>query len=221
MSVRNMCFLSVGHKARLRGQIITGARNYKKYLANKVFKIICEDGEEVDIRFFASDFKHLTGLYSNLDDEEFYQKCVLGIVDIGNIDTNQKYNWSTLKVKGNHIENIHELLYKDCKKTLLLNALDTNTYVFPYAVKNTVSNMCVGFVSGINKARSLRKASSSTKFRTEKTIIAVFAKTLETCTYNELVYISDVLGTYEKDQSLLDKLDNNIQMKFLEIITRP
>lgn len=221
MSVRNMHSLSVGHKAKLRGQIITGARNCNKYLMNKVIKIICEDGEEVDIRFFSSDFKHMTGLCSNLSNEDSYQRCVLGTIDIGNINTNQKYNWSTLKAKGNHIEKIHELLYKDCGKTLLLNALDTNTYVFPYAVKNTLSNMCVGFVSSINKARSLRKASSSIKFGSEKTIIAVFAKTLENCKYNELIYISDIRGTYKKNESLLEKLDNNIQIKFLEIITRP
>lgn len=221
MSVQGKYSLSVGHKTKLRSQIITGARNYNKYLVNKIFKIICEDGVDVDIRFFASDFKHMTGLYSNLDDEAFYQRCLRGTIDVGNIDTNQKYNWSTLRVKGNHIEKIHELLYKDCKKTLLLNSLDTNTYVFPCAVKNIVSNMCVGFVSNINKARSLRKASSSLKCRSEKPVIAVFAKPLENCKYDELVYISDVLGTYKKNEALLDKLDNNIQMKFLEIITKP
>ena len=36
--------LSAGHKAKLRKQLIVGARNYNKYLANKIFKIICDDG---------------------------------------------------------------------------------------------------------------------------------------------------------------------------------
>ena len=43
--------LSNGHKAKLRKQIISGARNYNKYLINKVFRIVCEDGTEVDIRY--------------------------------------------------------------------------------------------------------------------------------------------------------------------------
>lgn len=221
MSVHSENSLSVGHKARLRKQIITGARHYNNYLVGKVFKIVCEDGTEVDIRFYVSDFKHMTGLRSNLDDESFYERCVSGTIDIGNIATDQKYNWSTLRTKGSHIERIHELLYKDCSKTLLLEMLDTHTYLFPYAVKNIANNMCVGFVSPVNKARSLRKASASLKFRLEKNIIAVFAKSAECSAYHELVYISDVLGVYEKDESLLNELDDAIRMRFLELVTRP
>lgn len=221
MSVHSKNFLSTGHKMRLRTQIIIGARHYNRYLVGKVFKIVCEDGMEVDIRFHISDFKHLTGLRSNLDDESFYKKCVSGTIAIGNIDTNQKYNWNTLRTKGKHIERIHELLYRDCNKTLLVEMLDTHTYVFPYAVKNMVNNMCVGFVSSINRARSLRKANTSVKFRLEKPVIAVFAKLAECSRYHELIYVSNVLGVYKKDESLLNELDDVIQMKFLELITRP
>ncbi len=220
MGTRHIYSLSDGHKTKLRKQIIIGARNYKKYLTGKVFKIICEDGTEVDVRFFGSDFKHLTGLDSNLDNEKFYKNCVCGIIDIGNINNNQKYNWATLRTKGKSIEKIHELLYSDCQKTLLLELLHTNTFIFPYAVKNVVNNICVGFASDANKARSLRKASSSLNSKSQKSIIAIFAKLSERDKYHELVYVSNVVGIYKKDEGLLNKLDNNIQMKFLEIITR-
>lgn len=221
MSTRNMNLLSVGYKIKLRKQIVAGARNYNKYLVNKVFKLVCEDGTEVDLRFFTSDFKHMTGLYSNLNDNLFYENCVSGRIDLGNINNKQKYNWATLRTKGRNIERIHELLYTNCRKTLLLEFLDTHTLVFPYAVKNLANNMCVGFVSNVNRARSLRKASSSINAKSEKSIIAIFAKSSERDKYHELVYVSDVLGVYERDEGLLDKLDDNIQMKFLEIITRP
>lgn len=56
MSTRHIYSLSDGHKTKLRKQIIIGARNYKKYLTGKVFKIVWEDGTEVDVRFFGSDF---------------------------------------------------------------------------------------------------------------------------------------------------------------------
>ena len=83
-----------------------------------------------------------------------------------------------MRIKGNYIEKIHELLYKNGKKTLLLESLVTHTYVFPYAVLNHDNNMCVGFVSNINRARSLRKASSSLNAAMTKRISAVFAKTM-------------------------------------------
>lgn len=213
--------LSIGHKVKLRTHIINGARNYDKYLTNKIFKIVCEDGLVIDVRFFITDFKHMTGLYSDLNDTAFFKECLSGNISTGNIDTDQKYNWSTLKTKGNHVENIHQLLYKDGKKILVSEVLDTKTRVFPYAIKNMSSNMCVGFVDNINRARSLRKASTSSNVKTERNIIAIFAKPLSSQKYNELVYISDVFGVYEKDEALLEEFSNDIQLKFLEILTKP
>lgn len=61
---------------------------------------------------------------------------------------------------------------------------------------------------------------SSLNSKSLKSIIAIFAKLSERDKYHELVYVSNVVGIYKKDEGLLDKLDNNIQMKFLEIITR-
>lgn len=213
--------LSEGHKEKLRNQIVTGARNYKKFLMDKVFLIVCEDGFEYEARFFKRDYKHLTGLYSNLNDEIFFEYCCKGIIDKGNIDTNQKYNWGTLKKKGTLIQNIHELLYKDDQKTLLLEALDTNTCVFPIAIKDINNDICVGFVSDIHKARSLRQAKSSNKASMEKRIIAVFAKKNGTEWFDELVYLSSIKGVYEKNEGLIEKIDEKKRIHFLEILTKP
>ena len=114
-----------------------------------------------------------------------------------------------------------ELLYKDGKKTLLLESLTTNTYVFPYTVINNSNNMCVGFVSNMNKARSLRKASSSVNSLSKKSIIAIFAKSPGSVKYDELVYILNLLNVYKKNEMLLNQLSNSLQIKFLKIITKP
>lgn len=58
----------------------------------------------------------------------------------------------------------------------MLEALYTNTYVFPVAIKDIANDICVGFVSNIHKARSLRRAKNSTNAKAEKRIIAVLAK---------------------------------------------
>ena len=74
------------------------------------------------------------------------------------------------------IQNIHELLYKDDDKTLLLECLDTRTHIFPCAIRDDKNNVCVAFAGSLCKARSLRKATSSFKADTTKKIIAVLAK---------------------------------------------
>ena len=180
--------LTEGHKLRLQGNIIQGAKNYEKYLNDKCFKIICEDGSETIVRFFQGDFKHLTGIESDLIDDDFYDKCLNSKISTGNILTEQKYDWSTLKGKSNRIVNIHNLLYADAEKTLLLNGLKVHTNTFPVAIRNDSINSCVAFASNINKARSLRKAGSSHDTQVEKKIVAIYAKKNGEQEFTEMVY---------------------------------
>jgi len=183
--------LTEGNKSRLRASIIQGAINFEQYLNNKIFLILCEDNSQTKIRFFQEDYKHLTGVYSDLNDSEFYDKCKQGIISTGNISTLQKYDWSTLRKKCGKVEQIHELLYSKADKSLLLNQLRTHTTVFPVAIRNDSENICIGFVDDINKARSLRNAKNSFDADTEKKIIAIFGKKNGTEKFEEKVYAKE------------------------------
>lgn len=180
--------ISEGNKNRLRNKIIQGAKNYDIFLNNKKFLIICEDNSKIEINFFKEDFKHLTGINSDLSNSEFYKKAVNGTLSSANILTEQKYNWATLKGKSNRIEKIHEMLYQDADKTLLIKELVTHTNIFPYAIRNDAMNICVAFVSSINRARSLRKAGSSKDVSKEKSIIQILMKNNEDDDYKEIIY---------------------------------
>lgn len=218
--VRTTEILTEGHKEKIRKQLIEGARNYKHYLMNKIFLIVCEDGTEYEVRFFKGDYKHLTGIRSDLPDNDFFEYCVNAKIDRGNIETTQKYDWGTLKKKGRMIQKIHELLYKDDQKTLLLEALDTKTYVFPIAIKDIANDICVGFVSDIHKARSLRRAKNSNNAKAEKRIIAIFSRKNDTAVFTELVYLSEVNSVYRENEHLIEKLDETIKIRFQEILVR-
>ena len=86
---------SISKKSSLRDHIISGSRNYKKFLVRKYFGIIDEEGTIHEVCFYTTDFKHLTGLYSLLSDEKFFDECVRGHITIADISTNQKYDWNT------------------------------------------------------------------------------------------------------------------------------
>lgn len=180
--------LSEGHKERLREKVILGAKNFEKYLNDKCFKIICDDNSETIVRFFQYDFMHLSGIESNLSNHDFYNKCLHSTISTGNILSEQKYNWATLKSKTDRIEIIHELLYTDADKTLLLNDLAVHTTNLPVAIRNDHLKTCIGFMTNINKARSLRKASTSQGARVEKKIIAIYGKKNGTQEFSEVVY---------------------------------
>lgn len=211
-------FLSEGHKERIRNRIIHGARMYHKYLCNKTFMVLCDDGSEEIVRFYKEDFQHLTGLISNLSDCIFFEHCLSGTIDKGNISSSQKYDWSTLNKKSKRIENIHHLLYNDGDKTLLLEDLYTNTYIFPVAIKNIGTDICIGFVTKRNRARSLRNSRNSNNAKSEKKIVAIFAKKESQPMYDELVYISSIYKIYEMNSTFPNKLSNLLRNRLECII---
>lgn len=209
-------------KSKIRERIIEGARNYKNRLMNKTFGIVAEDGVIYQIHFYKNDFKHLTGVTSNLNDSNFFNECVCGRISDGNIDTIQHYNWSNINHKTQNVKVIHELLYKDCSKTIAIDSLVTHCIVFPLALKSTQSNMCVGFVSSQLRARSMRKASNSygSSPIAEKKVIAIFGKPTNALLYNELVYISDVKNVYDKCPGILEKIEPSMKDRFEYILPK-
>lgn len=72
-----------------------------------------------------------------------------------------------------------------------MNELITNTRVFPLAIRNDDTDVCVGFVGRINKARTLRKARTSQKTSAERNIIAVFGKRNSDELFDEIVYVKN------------------------------
>ena len=198
--------LTDGNKNRIRENVINNA-----FLNKKVFKIFCSDGTTVCVRFFSDDFKHLTGLESDLSESNFFKMCLEEKINNGNILSEQKYDWSTLKNKMTRISNLQDLLYSKSDKILLLKNLNTHTKVFPTAISNDSINTCVAFVGSINKARSLRKAGTSKDADDEKEIIMIIAKKETLNVYDELVYLKDAKKLEVCPKSIFMDIDNKIK----------
>lgn len=180
-------------KERFRKNVIKGARSYNR-LVGKRFLILTEDNNYQEIEFHVADFKHLTGLQSNLNDDRFFYNSRKGILELGNIKNNQKYNLNTLKHKTNKIQNIDKLIYADINQELVLIGIRTDTYTFNLGIKNEKENICVAFVGKDNHARSLRR--KNTDSTNELKIIAIFEKQMRTDVskekYNSIVYMKNV-----------------------------
>lgn len=213
--------ISLNHRRRLREKAINGATQYAHFLMDKVFLVVCEDGKEYELRFLKSDYRHLTGISSNLDDDTFFEHCKSRTLDVGNINEYQKYNWDTLKTKTDRVSQIHRILYDNIQNALFMINLHTNTRDFPVAVKNTNIKACVGFVDNNNKARTLRKYSSSNNADEQKKIYLIIARKQNANLYDEIVYTSGVEDIYNVNRGILGKMEEKLQNKYLEILTSP
>lgn len=202
----------------LKAKIINGAREYKKYLIDKDFQIICEDGTSHIVRFFKADFLHLTGIRTDLSEDNFFMNSVHGILDVSNIKEEQKYNWPTLKSKAVRIEKIHKILYENVKNSLFMINLHTNTLAFPVAIKNSNIDTCVGFIGNINKARTLRKYNNSNDADKQNRIVAILEKKQIEGEYNKLVYITSVKELYEKKPDVIDCIAEGLRERLSYIV---
>lgn len=192
-----MYIMNSSHKQYLKDKYIEGAKQYKNHLMNKEFLIICEDGDFSVVRFFKKDFLHLVGIETTLNEDNFFDNCCDGMLSENNIDSKQKYNWSTLKSKAIRIEKIQTLIYENVKESLFIINLHTNTADFPIAIRNAITDTCVGFRGKLNKARTLRKYSNSGNADTEKRIIAIFSKQQDTSKrFDSLIYITTIQELY-------------------------
>lgn len=219
--MRNLYFIDENKRKKLRENAIAGAREYSHYLVNKDFLILCEDGTAHILHFYKADFRHLTGIKSNLSDEDFYNNCVNGYLDVGNISAYQKYNWATLNSKSKRIAQIHRIVYYNIQDSLFMINLHTNTMNFPVAVKNTSIDACIGFFNPNNKARTLRKYNSSNNAEQQKKIELIVAKRTGLLLYDELIYVSTVKNIHTLNSTIVEQLSAGLQNKFLEILTKP
>lgn len=193
--------------------VIAGARSYSK-LINKRFLILTEDNCFTEIEFHINDFKHLTGLSSNLEDRAFFKHALKGTLTKENINEFQKHNLNTLKHKCAKIQQIDKLIYANGNENLVLTNLVTDTYIYNIALKNQKNNICIGFVGKDNHARSLRK--KNTHSEQELSIIAIFEKNInETLSheYSKIVYLRNIVGVKENILDYKVYLSDELQQK--------
>ena len=184
--------LNESKRTAIRNKIITGADKYNKFLMNKVFLVICEDGSLHNVRFFAKDFQHLTGILSDLSQKDFFQKSLDKTLTVDNILEEQKYDGYTLKYKTNIIENIERIIYGDSSESLFMLNLHTRTFDYPVAIRNSGLKGCVGFKQASHRARTIRKYANSGNADKELKIIGIFSKSQEAPKYTEFVYLSGI-----------------------------
>ena len=98
-------------KSTIKNKLIQAASNYSKLLDKKV--IISSDSFDVSntyiIRFFKTNFVHLTGVSTSLTPNDFYEKCLSGLLEEDDFELNR-----TPEQKGLVRLKMKHLPYIDC-----------------------------------------------------------------------------------------------------------
>lgn len=216
---KSLTHISSPEKIFLREKIINGARNYEKYLKDKTFLIISDNLEVYSITFPIMKYKHLTGLYSSLDSEDFYKQCKKGTISISQIDDFQKYNLKTLRKKAKKVENIQRVIYSDTTNSLFLKNLHTNTAIFPIGIVNDNLNVCLGF-GDLLQVATLRTSNNSKNADELRKILCIFEKNSNEANFTKIIYISNIKDVFEKKKELFAFLSPEIINKISYVLNK-
>ena len=212
--------LNARNKRVLTQYIKQAAVLYNKYLLNRDFLIICDDFSTYKIRFHRRKFKHLTGIKTSLSEINFFNNALNGIIAESDLNTQQKYDFSTLKKKCCRLTKADLFLNSHTKTTLLLECLHTNTYDFPIAINNIELDMCVACKSNHSffEASSLRTSSNSKNASKIKTIICVISKMQSEEKFTNINYISNIKLIVNNVPDFKNIISDEIADKFSYII---
>lgn len=133
-------------KKKMLHVISKAAYNYEKYLNNKHFLIVFQEGRKtkyVQIGFRNMHFLHLTGVKTHLSAQRFYHACLCGKLAEKDVELDKG---GKVQQKLMVLSHLHNLLYHSCWIGDFVN----NGVVIrsDYFIGDTKAVLCVGFRHG-------------------------------------------------------------------------
>ena len=196
-------------KANLRKQIIVAANEYSQHLAGKVFLYVYGN-EYFEISFMTKQFKHLTGVASNLKANDFYNKAKSKTLTINQFwfDKDHLYN------------NAKEKVPCLCNLSVLTNSLvcvvknvSTLTFTYKIGVTNLKFTLCLtenldknnNKINDLLLPRSLRVKDKSIENSSDGDFIDfIFERDASVNTYTTLTYSDNNKPIPESIAHLID-----------------
>lgn len=201
-------------KAQIIKRIHNAALAYKKYFIGNTYMFVFEN-QYIEVMFKKSSFLHLTGVYTKLNAENFYNHAVLkkGLrpqeVLFG---TNNPYDLANKKTK--YLSDLYKITLTD---VVIATNIRTMTFTYGIGVTNFEFIVCLGDDTDLNgRLKSTCKIPYS--FRVEEIaddrfqdlyeVSHVFKKKTGTKKYDEITY-----GDITNLSSLSEEIKNKIELK--------
>lgn len=202
--------ISIDDKNKLIDLIQNSANYYKEKMLGKSFLILFDDGRNLEILFKKSDFKHLTGVSSDLSAEDFYNKAIRkkGIqLKPNEIYTTLNHPMYLAKRKMESFSNIYDLFIN---QSYLLETIHTNTRIYSFGMADfKITLLCEKYKKDKNyhTATSLRTNSLVSKSKNFYQLECVFVKTKYYMKYTDMIFPVEKDKTYfRKHKDKLDKI---------------
>lgn len=180
-------------RERIVEEIKLAADLYKRYLVGKRFLYVFE-GRYIEVIYKAINFKHLTGVATNLSARQFYGYATKKMLQASQIYFTSKHPYVLCKRKIAHIGEVAVLAGAE---SFMLEEIITNTKMYKFGTTNLDFTLCLDKEvddKGNEKGdcyvvESLRDEDCFVKSKTAYVVTHIFSRANDTKKYTELLYM--------------------------------
>ncbi len=197
-------------------QICIAAKQYKKKLVGKTFLYVF-DGRYIEVMFKTSNFKHLTGVESNLSAKSFYKLAVDGKLQGTQIFFSAQHPFQLSKRKIQHINNISNLATSE---SFLLEDITTSTQTYKFGSTDLNFTLCFNKQNptGIKSdayftVESLRDEDCFDRSANVYSITHILARANDIPIYTDVLYIEKGKSLSDIPQSVFSKLSAELKQQ--------
>lgn len=216
MGVKNIT-QKQNNKNKITTDIINAAKSYKRNLVGKTFLYVF-DNQYIEVMFKAKDFRHLTGVDTNLTAQDFYKKAHSGILRPNQIYFSARHPYPLAVKKLKHLQNISSLTINEC---FMLKDITTQSEVYKFGTTDLHFSICFNQETddkGIKKgncyiAKSLRDEDCFTKSDKVFIITHIFSKPNDQKLYENEIYRENGYAISDLPSNIISMLSKDLLNK--------
>ena len=198
-------------RASLVKEICKAARLYKEHLVGSRF-LYAFDGRYIEVIYKVANFKHLTGVETNLSAKKFYEYAVKNQLQASQIHFSAQHPYSLCTRKIKHICQIATLASSEC---FMLEEIKTNTPTYKFGTTDLNFSLCMNKELDSNGeakedcyiVQSLRDEDCFSRSRAAYVVTHILSRRNDEKIYTELRYISQSSSIDDLSDEILAMVD--------------
>lgn len=199
-------------------QIHIAAELYRKNLVGRKFLYVF-DGRYIEVIYKRANFRHLTGVATNLSARSFYSKAAQHILTTNQIDFTSVHPYSLCIRKLQHIVQIASMASSE---SFMLEEITTNTQRYKFGTTDLKFSLCMNKEtddSGNEKGecyvvQSLRDEDCFSKTKDVYIVTHIFSKPNDEKKYSQLLFEDSSIACNSVPQAVMEMLDDDLQKHF-------
>ena len=201
-------------RASLVKEICKAARLYKEHLVGNRF-LYAFDGRYIEVLYKVANFKHLTGVETNLSAKKFYEYAVKNQLQASQIHFSAQHPYMLCTRKIKHICQVATLASSEC---FMLEEIKTNTQTYKFGTTDLNFSLCMnkefdryGYAKDdCYIVQSLRDEECFSKSKSAYVVTHILSRKNDAKAYTELRYMNQSSTLEDLSAQILAMVDLNL-----------